>query len=85
MDVLATVFDKRLAKHLNKTSNPFHISPETPFIPPQYSTSVPEASSGNKKNQDKKKKQPSIAETLSARSSPQVPKVKLAVSDLTYI
>jgi Cdc6-like AAA superfamily ATPase len=67
LDVLAIVFDKRLAKHLGKTINPFRVSPETPFTPPQCSTPAPEASCGKKKHQDKKKKQPSIAETLSTR------------------
>jgi hypothetical protein len=32
--VLAAVFDKRLAKHLGKTVNPFRGPPETPFAPP---------------------------------------------------
>lgn len=67
MHVLAAVFDKRLAKHLGKTINPFCIPPETPFAPPQYSSPVQETSSGKKRSQIKKKKQPSIAETLSTR------------------
>ncbi|MCP4542284.1 MAG: hypothetical protein GY832_34615 [Chloroflexi bacterium] len=60
MDVLGAVFDKRLAKHLGKTINPFCVSSETPFSPPQGSPPDRSASSG-------KKKRSSIAETLSTR------------------
>ena len=67
LDVLAAVFDKRLAKHLGKTVNPFRVSSEKPFSPPQSLSPAPEESSGQKKYRAKKKKQPSIAETLSTR------------------
>jgi hypothetical protein len=67
MDVLAIVFEKRLAKHLGKTINPFYVSPETPFGPPQGSLRSQATSSEQTKGRGKKKKQPSIAETLSAQ------------------
>jgi len=67
MDVLAAVFDKRLAKHLGKAINPFRVSLSTQFAPSQCSLPAQEASSGKKKHQVRKKKQPSIAETLSTR------------------
>ena len=67
MEVLTTVFDKRLAKHLGKSINPFHVSPETPFNPPQDSAHSQAESSGKTKGRGIKKKQPSIAEILSTR------------------
>ena len=39
IDMLATVFDKRLAKHLDKPISPFRVSPETLFVPSQGLTS----------------------------------------------
>ena len=66
-DILATVFDKRLAKHLNKTINPFCVSLETQFAAPHCSPLAQDITSGKKKNRRKEKKQTSISKTLSTR------------------
>ncbi len=67
LDVLGAVFDKRLAKHLGKTINPFHLSSETLFNPPQSTPLAQVEFSGQTEGRGKNKKQPSIAETLSTR------------------
>ena len=67
MDVLAAVFDKRLAKHLGKPINPFRVSPETPIVPPQGSPHSLLEFSEQANGRGKKRKRPSVAETLSTR------------------
>ena len=65
--VLAAVFDKRLAKHLGKSVNPFRVPPETPFAPPQGLSPSLAETTGQTKGRGERIKQPSIAKTLSTR------------------
>lgn len=67
MDILGTVFDKRLAKHLDKTINPFNLSSDTPFSPPQGTPKTQAESSIRTRDRRATEKQRSIAETLSTR------------------
>lgn len=66
MDILATVFDKRLAKHLCKSVNPFQVSRETAFIPPPEPPKD-DANATGKRGRKGNKKPPSIGATLSTR------------------
>ncbi|MBN1220303.1 MAG: TniB family NTP-binding protein [Anaerolineae bacterium] len=66
LDILAAVFEKRLAKHLYKKTNPFKKEWGERFTPPQeLPTDQPNATT--KRGAKGKKKKPSVAETLSTR------------------
>ncbi len=58
LPILATAFDKRLAKHVKKPANPFLVAPNEAFVAEPVT---------NAENPAEKRRQPSAAEVLQAR------------------